>query len=61
MSSYEFFFSFEWLRGLLVAQVLRAALNAFCAPPRGWFAPEQDAASPAAMEGGVRASAPNST
>jgi WD40 repeat protein len=58
MSSYEFFFSFEWLCGLLVAQVLRAALSAASrAPPRGWFALEQDAASPAETETGVRASA----
>ena len=57
MSPYEFFLSFEWLRGLLVAQVVRAALNAASrAPPRSWFALEQDAASPAAMEAGVRAS-----
>ena len=57
MDAFEYFLSFEWLRGLLVAQVLCAALNAIRAPPRGWFALEQDAASPAAMEAGVRASA----
>ena len=56
MDEFEYFLSFEWLRGLLVAQVVRAVLNAARAPPRSWFALEQDAASPAAMEAGVRAS-----
>ena len=35
MDEFEYFLSFEWLRGLLVAQVVRAALNAASrAPPR---------------------------
>jgi hypothetical protein len=45
------FLSFEWSRGLLPAQVVRAALGPSVPV---WFALDHDAASPAAMEAGVR-------
>jgi WD40 repeat protein len=54
--TFDLFLSFEWLQGLPVAQLLHAALRARAPHVQCWFALEQDAASPAAMAGGVAAS-----